>query len=195
MSFAKTIPFIIITSLFIQCGNDTSKKTPLLFPEHWRSEVIEFPLEFAPSLQYSGTEYICFSPGWGKQGAPDYFSCAFLWVIDQDPKLSAKNLETAMETYFDGLMNTVSKSDQNSTQKNITSKAFFENVNEGVYVGKILTYDAFTTKKEVSLNIIVNNSFCNAQNKHLILFTISPQAPDHQIWKKMKTLSIDMECE
>ncbi len=195
MSFAKTIPFIIVALFFIQCGSDSSKKNLLHSNDNWRSEVIEFPLEFAPSLQFLGTEYVRFSPGWGEQDAPDYFSYAFLWVLEQDIMLSSKKIETYMEKYFNGLMTTVSKSDQNSLQKNIVSKAFFEKINDEMYVGKILTYDAFTTKKEVSLNVIVNYSFCKLQNKHCILFTISPQTPEHQIWKKMKKLSIDIQCE
>ncbi|WP_106791310.1 hypothetical protein [Aquimarina sp. Aq78] len=195
MSFAKTIPFIIITLLFVQCGNDSNTKNLLSASENWRGEVIEFPLEFATSLQYSGIEHVRFAPGWGKEGASDYFSYAFLWDLSENPQLSAKKLESEMETYFDGLMRLVSKMDSEQKNKIPKSKAFFEKVNGSVYVGKILTYDAFTTKKEVNLNITVKYSMCELQDKHLVLFNISPQSLEHQIWKKLKKVTVTMNCK
>lgn len=195
MSFAKTIPFIIITLLFVQCGNDTNNKNLLSASGNWRGEVIEFPLEFATSIQYSGIEYVRFAPGWGKEGASDYFSYAFLWDLSENPQLSAQKLESQMETYFDGLMSMVSKMDSKQNNEVSKSKAFFEKVNDSVYVGKILTYDAFTTKKEVHLNITANYSLCESKNKHLVLFNISPQSLEHQIWKKLKKVTVTIDCK
>ncbi len=195
MNFSKTVPFFLILIIFLQCKEDNSSKNILNAPENWRSEVIEFPLKFASSLQYSGAEHIRFAPGWGKEKAKDYFSYVFLWEIDQEPKLSTKKLESEMEIYFDGLMNMVSKMNLKFFKDIPKSKAFFEKVNDSLYIGKILTYDAFTTKKEVNLNIIVENRFCNLDNRHLVLFNVSPQAPEHPVWKKMKKITIDLECE
>ncbi|GAA4271674.1 hypothetical protein GCM10022258_09680 [Aquimarina gracilis] len=159
-------------------------------PKDWRSEIIKFPLEFAPSLSYSGLEHIRFSPGWGKKDAEDHFSYVFLWEIDQDPKLTSKKLEAELETYFDGLTHATPKSEIDTK-----TKAFFEKVNDSLFVGKILTYDSFTTKKEVNLNVKVSSSYCYNENKHLVLFHLSPQTLDHQIWKKMNTISIDLDCD
>ncbi len=194
MNFTKTVPFFFILLFFLSCNLQKNSKNPLLAPDNWRSEIIEFPLEFAPSLSYSGTEYIQFAPGWGKKNAEDYFSYVLLWKINQDPKLSSKKLEVEMETYFDGLMEAVSKSDSNAVKNIPKPKAFFEKVNDSVYAGKILTQDAFITKKEVSLNTIVNTSYCNEQKQYLVLFKVSPQKPEHPIWKKMEKVLIDLEC-
>ncbi len=191
----KTIPFFIILIFFFQCKKNDSADNVLEAPENWRSEVIKFPLKFAKILDYSGAEHVRFAPGWGKEDAKDYFSYAFLWEIDQNPKLSSEKLEHEMEIYFDGLMNMVAKMNLKLLKKIPKSKAFFEKVNDSVYAGKILTYDAFTTKKEINLNTIVEYKFCKLENKHLVLFTLSPQAPEHPIWKKMKKLTIDLECE
>ncbi len=195
MNFTKTIPFFYILLFFASCTSEKTSKNVLLAPDNWRNEIIEFPLKFASSLSYSGTEYVRFAPGWGEKEAEDYFSYVFLWEIDQDPKLSSKKLESEIEIYFDGLMSMVSKMNLNLLKKIPKSKAFFEKVNDQVYVGKILTYDAFTTKKEVSLNITVNANYCNKENKYLVLFNLSPQAPEHVIWKKMKKITIDLDCD
>ncbi|WP_103068326.1 hypothetical protein [Aquimarina sediminis] len=194
MSFAKTVPFILIALLFIQCNENKTNKNLLNAPENWRGEVIEFPLEFAPSLQYSGIEYVRFAPGWGKEGNLDYFSYVFAWDLYNDPQLSTGKLESDIETYFDGLMSVVSGENQNSVPSFSRSKAFFEKVNDSVYIGKVLTHDAFTSKKAVSLNILVNYSFCKQQNNHFVVFMISPQGPEHQIWKTLKKINLEQDC-
>lgn len=195
MTYSKIIPFILIPIFFIQCGKDSTEKKLLQAPDDWRSEVIKFPLDFANSLQYSGVEYTSFAPGWGKEDAMDYFSYVFLWQLDQNPQLSTKKLESEMEIYFDGLMNMVSKKEPGKFKEPFTSKAFFEKVNDSVYVGKIITYDAFTTKKEVNLNAIVDYRFCNNSNKHLVLFNISPKPLEHQIWKKLDKIIVHTDCK
>ena len=58
-----------------------------------------------------------------------------------------------MESYFNGLMHMISKSE---SKDNIKTKAFFEKIDAQSYAGKIITYDGFITKKEVSLNAIVS---------------------------------------
>ncbi|MEW7292006.1 hypothetical protein [Aquimarina sp. 2304DJ70-9] len=195
MKFPKIVPFFFILLFFAHCKKNNSSKNPLIAKENWRSETIDFPLDFAPSLDYSGIEYIRFAPGWGNENATDYFSYVFLWIIDQDPKLSSKKIESEMETYFDGLIAAVSKDDLSTEKRKLNAKAFFEKVNDSVYAGKILTYDPFTTKKELNLNIIITHTFCKAENKYLVLFNLSPQTPEHSIWKKMKKIGIDLDCD
>ncbi len=189
MNLPKIVPLFLVVLLFVQCNENNSSKNLLLSKEGWRLEIIEFPLEFAPSLLYFGAEYIRFAPGWGNENTDEYFSYVFLWKIDQDPKLSSKKLEAELETYFNGLMNSVSE------KKLKPAKAFFEKINDSLYAGKILTYDAFTAKKELALNIIVDYRFCNALRKHLVVFNISPQPMEHSIWKKMKKVTINAKCD
>ena len=103
MFSTKTIPFIMYALFFIQC-NTSTPENKLLAPKNWKSEIIKFPLKFAPTLKYSGEEYVRFAPGWGDITASDYFSYAFLWNINEAPQLSTSKLEQEMEAYFDGLM-------------------------------------------------------------------------------------------
>ncbi|WP_108804402.1 hypothetical protein [Aquimarina sp. Aq107] len=192
----KTIPFfIIINLLFFGCKKEDSATNYLLAPDNWRKETIEFPLSFAPSLDYKGTEYVRFAPGWGKEGAEDYFSYAFLWYLDESPALSSTILESQLEDYFNGLMlgNTTSSSDTSSKIKK--TKAFFEKIDNVSYAGQVITYDAFTTKKEVTLNIIANYIPCNNLNKHLVIFRISPKEIDHSIWNKLNGIQISVDCK
>lgn len=190
MNFTKTIPFFIIL-LFIQCKPTNTTENLLHAPENWRSEIIKFPLDFANTINYTGEEHIQFAPGWGDEEAKDYFTYVFLWHIDQNPKLSASLLENHMEAYFDGLMSVISKKDSEIPK----AKAFFEKINDTLYVGKTLTYDAFTAQKEIKLNIIVEEKSCNNYDKYQVLFNISPQSPEHPVWKKMKNITTHINCQ
>jgi hypothetical protein len=61
-------------------------------PSGWRTETIAFPLDFAPSIAYHGEEQIRFAPGMFNAAAPDYFSYVFVWIVDEQPALTADAL-------------------------------------------------------------------------------------------------------
>lgn len=196
MTFSKIIPFfILLLFVIIGCTDSNTPSNPLMAPDNWRKETIEFPLSFAPSLTYKGTEYVRFAPGWGKKDAEDYFTYAFLWYLDEVPTLSSKILESELETYFNGLMGVVSGSEDTTTSSIPTSKAFFEKLDETSYAGKVITYDAFTTKKEVTLNVVAKYSACPELEKHLVLFKFSPKKVDHPVWSKLENIQIDLDCK
>ncbi|MBW1296877.1 hypothetical protein [Aquimarina litoralis] len=196
MTFSKIIPYFAIIFFFLQgCKRENTTLNPLLAPDNWRKETLVFPLSFAPTLSYKGTEYVRFAPGWGKKGTEDYFTYAFLWYLDEKPTLDSKTLETDMEAYFNGLMQIVSKSEENSSTTIPKAKAFFEQLDESSYAGKVITYDAFITKKEVTLNVIATYSNCPELEKHLVLFKLSPQKIDHQVWSKLDAIQLDLDCD
>lgn len=192
MSFSKTIPlFVIILFLCVQCKKNDTLVFPLSAPDNWRQETIQFPLSFAPSIEHDGTLYVRFAPGWGKQDSEEYFSYIFLWSLDQNPDLSSTSLESQMESYFDGLMNMISKSD---SKNSIKTKTFFEKIDSQSYAGKIITYDGFITKKEVSLNVVVTTTPCENLGKYLVTFRISPQDIKHPIWDTLNNVHITLNC-
>ncbi|WP_299311479.1 hypothetical protein [uncultured Aquimarina sp.] len=195
MIFSKTIPFFIIILLVcIQCKKEDASINLLSAPDNWRKETIEFPLSFAPSINYKGTEYVRFSPGWGEHDSKEYFSNAFLWYLDEDPKLSTTTLESELEIYFNGLIQSVSEVNSQSIDNIPKAKAFFEKIDDKSYAGKILTYDAFITKKEVNLNVVVSYKTCEEIDKYLVIFRISPQQIDHPVWKKLNEVQVDLDC-
>lgn len=51
------------------------------------------------------------------------------------------------------------------------------------YTGTIETYDAFTTKKMILLNVIIEVHFCKSKNQYLPFFKISPRDFEHQSWE------------
>lgn len=192
MSLPKTIPFFcILLVLSVQCKKESSVTNPLLAPETWRKETIDFPLSFANSLKHKGKKYVRFAPEWGEKNSDEYFTYAFLWVLEEDPNLSTTTLESELETFYDGLMGVVSASDSNTAATIPKTKAFFENINHQSYAGKVLTYDAFTTKKEVQLHLIVTKSYCKYTDTYLVLFKISPKTVNHNVWDILHKIKVN----
>jgi len=195
MSFPKTIPlFIFIILVCIQCKEKKTLKNPLSAPENWREETLNFPLSFAPSLNYRGAQYVRFAPGWGKMNSKEYFSYAFLWSLEDDPKLSSNSLESDLENYFDGLIKAVLGQKSDSIENAINAKVFIEKIDQHNYAGKILTFDPFTTQKEVSLNTVITYFPCKTMDRHLVFFRFSPQHINHSVWEKLNKLEISMDC-
>jgi hypothetical protein len=64
-------------------------------PAGWRKESFAFPLPYAPSLPYQGTEQVRFSPSWSKFADEAGFSYAVLWDLRPTP-LEPEALERAL---------------------------------------------------------------------------------------------------
>jgi hypothetical protein len=73
-------------------------------PDGWRTEIIPFPLGFAPTIEHRGLEEIRFAPGFFDREAPGYWSYAFVWRLDDPADLTAAALGTELTTYFRGLV-------------------------------------------------------------------------------------------
>ena len=76
-------------------------------PATWRSELIPFPLDFAPSLAHHGVEEIRFAPGFFDPAAAGYWSYTFVWRVDEPAMLDATTLGAELTTYFRGLIDAV----------------------------------------------------------------------------------------
>jgi hypothetical protein len=86
-----------------------AKVEPWPTPAGWKSETIPFPLEFAPSLAHKGVEELRFAPGMFDPAAPGYWSYAFIWRVENEAKLDAKQLGDELTAYFRGLIAAVDK--------------------------------------------------------------------------------------
>ncbi len=160
----------------------------LTTPNGWRAEYFTFPISFAPSLTYVGAEDVRFSKGWNDQDAEDFFTYAFLWYLDEDPKLSVPKLNTDMKAYFDGLMSAVA-----GTKDLPKTTADFQGGIDN-YSATIEVYDAFFSRDKLILNVTATASYCSKQKKYLVLFKLSPKEIDSEVWKKFDELEINVNC-
>lgn len=189
----KQISLIIMMSLLSYMSFSQEKlKTDLLISEDsWGKEIISMPIHFAPQIPYKGIEEIRFAPGWSKPKEDGFWSYVFVWNIDLNKQLTANDLETYLQYYFDGLMNVVNKEKEKVLPKTVALFIKKENnikVNE--FVGKLQIYNAFHTKEVMQLHCTVKQYYCAEQQRSMVLFRFSPKDQKHPIWDKLNRVKL-----
>lgn len=117
-------------------------------PAGWRSEVIAFPLGFAPALAHRGFEEIRFAPGMFDPAAPGYWSYAFVWRTDDEAALDEAALGAELTAYFRGLIAAVDDKQRITARDQIVVRAVRE-ADRFALTAHI--FDAFKTALPVDL--------------------------------------------
>ncbi len=183
---------ILITSSVLAFGQE--HESVLSAPDNWKSEQFTFPIGFAPSIDFVGFEDLRFSPGWSDTGNPEFWTYTFVWYVEKkDSSFTESSLAKNLEIYFDGLMKIDSRNTEGSTQLQKTLSVFIK-TNEG-FKGKIRVYDAFFTKKEMTLHVKVKEAFCAESNKQMILFELSPKGFDDPVWGIFNAIKLTVKCD
>ena len=89
-----------------------------------------------------------------------------------------------LETYFAGLAQAVSQLGD-ALQR---PAAVFIRDGER-YRGRLRIYDAFTSKAWIYLNARVHSQ--QRGDRHLIVFVLSPQAFEHEVWRKLGQIRVN----
>ena len=169
------------------------KETVLSAPDNWKSEIIPFPLGFAPSIDFVGFEDLRFSPGWKDSTSQEFWAYSFVWYIEKNSAMTESKLTEYFNSYYDGLMG-VDLNDQSDSYRIDKTLCLFIKTNEG-FVGKMRVYDKFFSKDYMTLNIKVKESFCPKTNKQIIFCDISPKAFDHAVWGIFDDVELSVECD
>lgn len=169
----------------------------LKVPKGWGTEQFNFPLSFAPQIEYRGIEDIRFLPGWAKKDSSDYWSYAFLWYLEGSIMFDAVIVEGHIKHYYEGL---IAANRPNISKENlIPVKVAFNsdaklNDDKAAYVGSIEMTDYMTLKKIV-LNCKAHWRTCPGQEKTVLFFELSPKPLTHKVWDSLDKLWIDFKCK
>ncbi len=144
-------------------------------PEGWRTEVIPFPLAFAPTLALAGVEELRFPPGFLEPGAPGFWSYAFAWRLDRPARLSAPGLAEALVTYFRGLTVAVDEAERIADTAAITATA--RTLPAGDLALDVTTYDAFKTGALVHLTGRARRVDCGGNRELWVVGLVAASAP------------------
>lgn len=159
--------------------------------DNWRSELLEFPISFAPSLAYTGVEEVRFAKGWSDNTSDEFWTYAFVWKLEKNPTLSTRQLRLDLAAYFDGLMQRVSQ----GKSKDYPTKVSLSRIgNSTFYEGQATIYDAFFLKDRISLNVSIEEQYCEESDTYTVLFLFSPQDLDHDIWKTLRAIQLNFPC-
>jgi pimeloyl-ACP methyl ester carboxylesterase len=168
-------------------------------PANWRTELTDFPLDFAPQLLYKGSADLRFAPGWGQVGSDEFWSYTSLWWLDGKPIINTATLQQDLEAYYTGLikLNVANKSiDINRIPKpkvKISSEAPGPG-NLAAFSGVISLYDPFMTNQVIELHFKASVNDCPSAAKTAIFFEFSPQAKTKAIWQTMDQIQHDFRC-
>jgi len=188
---------ILLALLF--ASSAYAQKDPLPAPDHWRRESFHFPLNFAPSVGFEGTEHVRFAPGWGDFASDRGFSYVFMWDVKEvpGPALTVHGLEFTLRDYFDGLMEAAAETRKVESPGARTVVNFhpMRDVPEWSesHAGEIYTWNAFSKGEPIRLNVEVTKRSCPG-GKAQILFAVSKSARSAAIWNDLRAVRERAVC-
>ena len=165
-------------------------------PADWRKESFDFPLQFAPSIPYQGTEHVRFHPRWDKFNEEAGFSYVVLWDLKEVP-IEAADIEDHLETYFNGLMSNVARGRKlDQPAKSVVEAHPMARVpgwQQGFGV-EIRTFNSFSKGEPMLLYGEVSQRTCG-KGRMQILFALSRAARDRPIWNGLRGVRAATTCE
>ncbi|BDS10428.1 hypothetical protein [Aureispira anguillae] len=184
------IILFMIQSIFL-LGQEQVPLDLLETDSTWGKELFKFPIHFAQEINYQGIEEAKFPKGWGDADHPNFWSYVFAWDIDLKEELTEKKLEANLQLYFDGLMSVVNKDKERVLPK--TTALFLKKGTSNHisrYVGKVKIFDVFSTQKNLILNVLVEQYYCEQKKKSVVIFKFSPKEFGHATWLKLENVRL-----
>jgi hypothetical protein len=166
-------------------------------PANWRAQSFPFPLQFAPSIPYEGTEYVRFGPSWTHFAEEDGFTYVLLWDLKRKP-LDPAELERAMNVYFDGLMELATRTRKLEDPGTVSHVSLHPmSAPEGwsiAWGGRLWTWNAFSKGEALTVNLEVTQRACTAERTQLF-FAISKAPRDKPAWTELRKIRGATGCD
>jgi hypothetical protein len=179
------------------CGQQKEEVNLIQADSSWGKEIIQIPFWFAPEINYHGHEDIRFAKGWADINSTGFWTYVFAWDINLKTMPTTIFFEDNLKHYFDGLMKVVNEDTLLTIPKTKTS--FIEkeqNKEMTTFIGILEIYDAFSTKKMISLNVTVEIYYCEKTKTYIPLFRFSPKDFKHEAWKMLNQITLsDHICQ
>ena len=194
--YKKNLLILILFVINSAISFSQEHETVLTAPENWQSEIIPFPMGFAPAIDFVGFEDLRFAPGWNDPNSEEFWTYFFVWYIETYGAMTESKLTETINSYYDGLMGVDMHNQADTTKSNQLDKTFclFIKTDEG-FSGKMRVYDRFFTKDYLTLNIKVRETFCPKTDKQIIFCDISPKAFDHKVWGIFDDIKLKVACD
>jgi hypothetical protein len=165
-------------------------------PDDWRKETFQFPLAFAPSIPYEGSEHVRFSPGWARFDEDAAFSYVFMWDLKAKPT-TTEDLEDHLETYFNGLMAGVGYGRKLEATP-IPAAAALHPMTAvrgwtRAWGAEVRTWNAFSKGEPLLLHGEVAHRECGP-GRMQVFFAFSHAKRDRPIWDQLRRIRQATEC-
>lgn len=165
-------------------------------PPQWRKQTFTFPLQFAPSIPYEGTEEVRFSPDWTKFDSERGFTYAILWDIRRRA-IEPAEIERGLLVYFDGLMESVTKARRIEDPGTVSSVALHPMAApEGwsaALGGRLWTWNGFSKGEPLVLHLEIAHRPCG-EARTQIFYALSRAPRDHAAWAELRGIRAATGC-
>lgn len=165
-------------------------------PDTWRKETFSFPLQFAPSIPYEGTEYVRFSPGWSDFASERGFTYVILWDVKRRT-FEAAEFERALDVYFDGLMEQVTRGRKLADPGTATSVSLHPLAAPAGWQealgGKLWTWNAFFKGEPLALQLEIAHRPC-AADRTQVFFAFSRAERSAAAWDELRAIRNATGC-
>jgi hypothetical protein len=185
------LALILLSSSIYSFGQQKEEINLLQADSTWGKEIIQVPFWFAPEINFNGHEDIRFAKGWGDINSAGFWTYVFAWDIDLKTQPTTVFFEDNLKLYFDGLMKVVNEDTLITIPK--TKAALIVKEQKDMiptFAGTIETYDAFTTKKMISLNVVIESYYCKKTKTFIPLFRFSPKDYNHKSWEMLNQVAL-----
>lgn len=189
------LPLFFLLNVTLLNAQDP-KPIILTIPVEWQYEKIDFPLDFAPTIDYEGFEELRFSPGMFKPKKKDYFTYFFVMSIGNKSTISKAEMQEMLLQYYTGLAQDVAKEKGEDIDTSKITSAVLEMLNlDGsnlMYMASIHFIDAFTDNRLVRLNMEIE-LMKDTENGNLVVFAmVSPQNSQSKVWKSLMKMKSEI---
>lgn len=171
-------------------------------PGSWRIDPrYDFPLQWAPSIAHHGWEDVAFSLDFDFSDSPEYHSYLFFWWLGGTAPLTAKQLESDMVVYFQGLAEQRGqrngfKPDPAKVSARYSADATGSQSLSGApassFQGMVSIYDPHG--KVINLDSEVVTGVCPGSNHTAVFFGMSMQPRQEAIWKRIDAVRDSFRC-
>ena len=182
--------------------NPASDQFEYNVPGSWRMDPrYDFPLPWAPSINYRGVEDVAFSPNFDFTDSPEYHSYVFFWWLKGETTINSKQLESDMVTYFRGLAEQRGKNNGFEPDPSKVSASYsadpagpsmWGGIAANSFRGTVNIYD--THGKIINLNSEVVTCVCPGSNHIAAFFGMSLQPRQEAIWKAIDGIRDSFLC-
>ncbi len=157
-------------------------------PESWRKQTFAFPLPFAPSIPYEGSEHVRFAPHFTDFAADHGFSYVVLWDIKRR-ELQPQEIERGLHVYFDGLMEAVTKARRIADPGTVSSASLHPMAAPSgwseAYGGRVWTWNGFSKGEALVLHAEITMRACGTERTQI--FHAFSRAPRTQAdWEELR---------
>jgi hypothetical protein len=190
------LPAFLLACVALAAAAQATPDSPIAAPPEWRKESFKFPLVFAPSIPYEGTEYVRFSPLWDKFASEQGFTYVFLWDIKPVP-MEAAHLERGLAVYFDGLMDNVARArkiEETAVQAAVVLHPLQAPPGwKEAYAGAVHTWNPFGKGEEIKLNIEIAHRLCG-EARMQIFYAVSKAKRTDVPWGQLREVRQATAC-